>query len=91
MAFQKLHLEVDSVLLTDVVERADGSGWKWLSPRAHPLNLCELTQIPPFHVLAGAMLGSACVCHSTPKGLKYRIGMLLPDRMTTLGICTRSL
>jgi len=38
-----------------------------------------------------AMLGSACVRHCTPNGLKYRIGMHMPDRMTTLGTCTRAL
>jgi PilZ domain len=26
-------------------------------------------------------LGSACVRHCTPKGLKYRIGLHMPDRM----------
>jgi hypothetical protein len=38
-----------------------------------------------------AMLGTACVRHCTPKGLKYRIGMHLPDRMTSLGICSTAL
>jgi hypothetical protein len=38
-----------------------------------------------------AMLGVACVRHCTPNGLKYRIGMHLPDRMTALGIYTQAL
>jgi hypothetical protein len=38
-----------------------------------------------------AMLGSACVRHCTPNGLKYRIGMHMPDRMTNLGTGTRAL
>ena len=37
-----------------------------------------------------AMLGCGCVRHCTPNGLKYRIGMHMPDRMTTL-TCTRAL
>jgi len=28
------------------------------------------------------LIGKACVRHCTPKGMKYRIGLLLPDRMT---------
>jgi hypothetical protein len=27
------------------------------------------------------MLGRACVRHCTPKGMKYRIGLHMPDRM----------
>ena len=27
------------------------------------------------------MLGKACVRHCTPKGIKYRIGLHMPDRM----------
>jgi hypothetical protein len=37
-----------------------------------------------------AILGSACVRHCTPNGLKYRIGMHMPDRMTALMICTHA-
>jgi hypothetical protein len=38
-----------------------------------------------------ATLGSACVRHCTPAGLKYRIGLHTPDRMTTVMISTRAL
>jgi hypothetical protein len=38
-----------------------------------------------------ARLGSACVRHCTPAGLKYRIGLHTPDRMTTLMIASRAL
>ena len=36
-----------------------------------------------------AMLGSACVRHCTPNGLTYRIGLHVPDRMSTL-TCTHA-
>jgi hypothetical protein len=38
-----------------------------------------------------AMLGIACVRHCTPNGLKYRIGMHVPDHRTGLMTCTRAL
>ena len=38
-----------------------------------------------------ARLGGACVRHCTPAGLKYRIGLHAPDRMTTLMIGPRAL
>ena len=38
-----------------------------------------------------ATLGGACVRHCTPAGLKYRIGLHTPDRMTSLLIPTRAL
>jgi hypothetical protein len=38
-----------------------------------------------------AMLGIACVRHCTPNGLKYKIGMHLPDHRTGLMTCTRAL
>jgi hypothetical protein len=38
-----------------------------------------------------SILGIACVRHCTPKGLKYRIGLHMPDRMATLGTFTRVL
>jgi len=37
-----------------------------------------------------ATLGSACVRHCTPAGLKYRIGLHAPDRMNTLTISPRA-
>ena len=38
-----------------------------------------------------AMLGIACVRHCTPNGLKYKIGMHLPDHRTGLMTCARAL
>ena len=38
-----------------------------------------------------AMLGIACIRHCTPNGLKYRIGMHVPDHRTGLMTCTRAL
>ena len=38
-----------------------------------------------------SILGTSCVRHCTPKGSMYRIGLHVPDRMTTFGICTRAL
>jgi hypothetical protein len=35
-------------------------------------------------------LGNACVRHCTPDGLKYRIGLLMPDSMTSLMISTHA-
>jgi len=38
-----------------------------------------------------AMLGMACVRHCTPNGLKYRIGMHVPDHRTGLMTCAHAL
>jgi hypothetical protein len=38
-----------------------------------------------------AMLGIACVRHCTPNGLKYRIGMHVPDHRTGLMTCAHAL
>ncbi|HLN04286.1 MAG TPA: PilZ domain-containing protein [Bryobacteraceae bacterium] len=41
--------------------------------------------IPPGTLVSvqtnATMIGKACVRHCTPKGAKYRIGLLMPDRM----------
>jgi len=38
-----------------------------------------------------AMLGIACIRHCTPNGVKYRIGMHVPDHRTGLMTCAHAL
>jgi len=37
-----------------------------------------------------AMLGIACIRHCTPNGVKYRIGMHVPDHRTGLMTCAHA-